>query len=34
VSATDATREATTDAPHVSIITRRYGFCSYDARTM
>jgi hypothetical protein len=25
---------ATTSAPHVRIIERRYGFWSYDARTM
>ena len=29
-----ATGDGTTDAPHVSIRIRRYGFCSYDARTM
>ena len=29
-----ATGDGTTDAPHVSMRIRRYGFCSYDARTM
>ncbi len=31
---TSSTGDGTTDAPHVSMSTRRYGFCSYDARTM
>ena len=29
-----STGDGTTSLPQVSIIIRRYGFCSYDARTM